>query len=244
MSITSRKLTQEQDGIPGWIAYPNTPGRHPGVMMLHHAPGLTGDYKINASLLASLGFTVLVPSLYNMLGVPGDHHLGQGAEIQAKHGDADFLRVIGDAWRYLAARPDTDPERTAVIGHCLGGRLGIPFAADTPKLRALVLYYATIRDEPANPMRPRHSFDTAKLIKCATLVLYGGRDHLTSNQTQLQLWQSFIAGGAPLEWHFFSHGNHGFAGPDSAGFQPELAQRAWPLVTDFLQRVLCEPAQA
>ncbi|MBI3057429.1 MAG: dienelactone hydrolase family protein, partial [Betaproteobacteria bacterium] len=82
MSITLRKLTQEQDGIPGWIAHPDGHGRHPGVMMLHHAPGLTGDYKINASLLAGLGFTVLVPSLYNMLGVSGEHHLGQGAEIQ------------------------------------------------------------------------------------------------------------------------------------------------------------------
>ena len=212
MSITSRKLTQDEDGIPGWIAHPNTRGRHPGVMMLHHAPGLTGDYKINASLLAQFGFTVLVPGVYNMLGVPGDHHLSQGAEIQAKYSDADFLRVIGDAWRYLAARPDTDPDRTAVIGHCLGGRLGIPFAADTPKLRAL--------------------------------VLYGGCDRLTSNKTQLQLWQSFIEGGAPLEWHFFSHGNHGFAGPDSVGFQPELAQLVWPLVTDFLQRVLGAPAQA
>jgi carboxymethylenebutenolidase len=238
MSITSRRLSKEEDGIPGWIAYPNTRGRHPGVMMLHHAPGLTGDYKINASLLAQLGFTVLVPSVYNMLGVPGDHHLTQGAEIQAKYGDADFLRVIGEAWRYLAARPDTDPERTAVIGHCLGGRLGIPFAADTPQLKALVLYYASIRDEPVTPMRPRHSVDSAKLIKCATMVLYGGSDRLTSNQTQLQLWQSFIAAGAPLEWHFFAHGNHGFAGPDSVGYQHELAQLVWPLVTEFLQRVL------
>ena len=238
MSITLRKLTQEQDGIPGWIAHPNTRGRSPGVMMLHHEPGLTGDYKTNASLLAQLGFTVLVPSVYNMLGVPGDHHHTQGAEIQAKYGDADFLRVIGEAWRYLAARPDTDPDRTAVIGHCMGGRLGIPFAADTPQLRALVLYYASIRDEPVSPMRPRHPVDTAGLIKCATMVIYGGSDRLTSNQTQLRLWQSFMAGGTPLEWHFFAHGNHGFAGPDSAEYQPELGQLVWPLVTGFLQRTL------
>lgn len=43
MSITLRKLTKEQDGIPGWIAHPDTPGRYPGVLMLHHVPGLTGD---------------------------------------------------------------------------------------------------------------------------------------------------------------------------------------------------------
>ena len=49
---------------------------------------------------------------------------------------------------------------------------------------------ANIRSRmPVSPMRPRHSFDTAKLIKCPTLVLYGGCDRLTSNKTQLQLWQ-------------------------------------------------------
>ena len=244
MSITLRKLSPEQDGIPGWIAEPHSGGRHPGIMMLHHAPGLTGDYKTNAALLAQLGFVVIVPSLYNMLGVPGDHHLTQGAEIQAKYGDADFLRVINTAWRYLASRPDTDPERTGVIGHCLGGRLGIPFAADTTQLRALVLFYASVREEPVTLMRPRHSADTAKLIKCPTMVLYGGCDRVTSNPTQLQLWQSFMAGGTPLEWHFFAQGKHGFASPDSEGYQPELGMLVWPLVTEFLQRVLGGPAQS
>ena len=175
MTITARRLTHEQDGIPGWIAHPNTPGRHPGVMMLHHAPGLTGDYKFNSALLAQMGFTVLVPGMYNMLGVPGDNHLDMGPEIQSKNGDREFLAVCLQAWNWLRARSDTDPERTGIIGHCLGGRLGIPFAADNPGLRALVLFYATIRDDAVTPMRPRHSFDTAKLVKCPTKI---GRAHV------------------------------------------------------------------
>ena len=238
MSVTLRRLTLEQDGIPGWIAHPLTEARRPAVLMLHHAPGLTGDYKANAALLAQLGFTVMVPNLYNMLGIPGDNHHGQGPEIQTRHGDADFLHVIGEAWRALAARPDVDPEHIAVMGHCLGGRLAIPFAADTPAVRSLVLYYATIRDDAVSELRPRHPFETAKLVKCPSLVFYGGSDHLTVPAIQLRLWQSFVDGGAPLEWHYFGDGAHGFANPDYQFYQPDFSQLAWRLTCDFLERRL------
>lgn len=238
MTITTRKLDQIQDGIAGWIAHPNSAGRHPGVMMVHHAPGLTGDYKFHAAALARLGFTVLVPGVYNMLGIAGDHHHTMGAEIQAKHGDADFLAVLDTAWNWLRSRPDTDPQRTAFIGHCLGGRLGIPFAADHPQLAALVLFYATIRDQERTAMRPRHSFDTAKLVNCPALVFYGGNDRLTPNAIQQKLWQRFLDGATPLEWHFFAQGLHGFANHDSDGYQPEFAEISTALMTGFLQRTL------
>jgi len=32
MTIAARMLTQEQDGIPGYIAHPEGPGQRPGVM--------------------------------------------------------------------------------------------------------------------------------------------------------------------------------------------------------------------
>jgi len=37
--------------------------------MVHHAHGVTADYKIDAYRLAQLGFNVLAPSLFNMFGV-------------------------------------------------------------------------------------------------------------------------------------------------------------------------------
>lgn len=238
MNYVWKRLTQEQDGIPAWLAHPAAPGRYPAILMLHHAPGLTGDYKAEAALLAKAGYTVLVPNLFNMLGVAGDHHMGQGPAIQAKHGDADFLEVIGKAYRFLASRGDVDPERIGAIGHCMGGRLAIPFAADTPALRALVLYYATIRDELVTEMRPRHSFETARKVKCATQVVYGGRDHLTPVEIQLKLWRAFVDGGAPLEWHYLSGALHGFANQDSEWYQPELAFHMRPVTLGFFDRIL------
>jgi dienelactone hydrolase len=130
----------------------------------------------------------------------------------------------------------SDPARTAAIGHCMGGRLLIPFAADHPQLRAIVLYYPSVRDEPETPHRPRHAFKLAKILKCASLVFCGGKDYIATPAIQGPLWQSFIANGQPVEWHFWSDANHGFRHPDNDGFQPHYADLAWPLVTDFLQR--------
>ncbi len=162
MRIVARRLAQEDDGIPGYMALPEDGARRLGVLMVHHANGVTGDYKIDAYRLAEFGFNVLVPSLFNMFGVAGTDHIGQGADLQAKHGDGEFLEKIAEAWHYLTERMNADPARTAAIGHCMGGRLLIPFAADHPQLRAVVLYYPSIRDEPETSHRPRHAFAFAR----------------------------------------------------------------------------------
>ena len=62
--------------------------------------------------------------------------------------------------------------------------------------------------------------------------------HAHGVTAQGSLWQSFIANGRLVEWHFFSDANHGFRHPDNADFQPHYADLTWPLVTDFLQRTV------
>jgi carboxymethylenebutenolidase len=238
MTIVARMLTQEQDGIPGYMAHPEGADRRPGVLMVHHAHGVTADYKIDAYRLAQQGFNVFVPSLFNMFGVIGTNHIGQGADLQAKHGDTEFLGKMDEAWRHLTGPMKSDPARTAAIGHCMGGRLLIPFAADRRELRAIVLYYPSVRDEPETPHRPRHAFKLARTLTCASLVFCGGKDYIATPAIQAPLWQSFMANGRLVEWHSFSDANHGFRHPDSEGFQPHYADLVWPLVTDFLHRAV------
>jgi dienelactone hydrolase len=188
MNAVARRLTLEDDGIPGYAAYPEGAGpggaARPGVMLVHHAHGITGDYKIDAYRLAQLGYTVLVPSLFNMFGVGGTNHISQGADLQAKHGDTEFLGKMTEAWTYLTTRLGADPARTAAIGHCMGGRLLIPFAADNPRLRAIVLYYPSVRDEPETPHRPRHAFELARTLTCASQVFCGGKDYIATPAIQ------------------------------------------------------------
>lgn len=238
MTITARRVTLEQDGIPGYMAHPDGPGTRPGIMMVHHAHGVTADYKIDAYRLAQLGYNVLAPDFFNMFGIPGTNHIGAGADLQAKHGDTEFLVKMDEAWQYLIDRMRSDPDRMAGIGHCMGGRLLIPFAADHPRLRALVLYYPSVRDEPETSHRPRQAFNVAPTLQCATLVFAAGLDYIATPAIQAPLWEAFRANGKPVEWHYFSDAHHGFRHPDNEGFQPHYADVAWPLVTEFLQRRL------
>jgi len=173
-----------------------------------------------------------------MFGIAGTTHIGMGADLQAKHGDDEFLGKMDEAWRYLIDRLHTDPARTGCIGHCMGGRLLIPFASDHPSVKAIVLYYPSVRDEPETSHRPRHAFHLAKTLQCASLVFAAGQDYIATPAIQGPLWQSFIANGKLVEWHFFSDANHGFRHPDSAGFQPYYADLTWPLTTSFLQRTV------
>src|SRR5207247_1005599 len=151
MRVVARRLTLEEDGIPGYVAHPEGGGRRPGVMMVLHAHGLTADH---------------------------------------------------------------------------------------PQVRAIVLYYPSVRDEPETSHRPRHAFALARTLRCASLVFCAGKDYIATPAIQGPLWQSFTANGQLLEWHFFSDANHGFRHPDNDGYQPHYADLAWPLVTSFLERTV------
>jgi len=241
-TIKTRRLYQDKDGIEGYIAHAEQAQKGPALLLIHQHSGLTGYLKTAAYRFAQLGYTTVVPNLYHMLGYAAETHIDKGTEIQNKTPDPDFVRVIDQGWRYCLSRDDVDRSRVGVIGYCMGGRIGIHFVAATRAVRAFVAYYPSVREEPPTPIRPRHPYDAAREIKCPSMVLYGGNDRTSTFAIQQKVMESFHANGQPLEWHYFHFGNHGFASTESDGYQPYLADLAWPLVTEFLGRELISPA--
>jgi len=224
VNIVERPLITSEDPIPGYLAYPDRGERGPALLLVHQNTGVTDYIKIEALNFAKLGFTTVVPNLYELLGFPSVTHIHTGREIQAKTSDAEFVRVIREGWRYLHSRSDVDPNRIAVSGYCMGGRIGIHFVAATPRVRSFVGYYPTVRDEPVTEMRPRPPWEAARLIHCPSIVLYGAHDRVTTVSIQERMWQAFLANGQSLEWHFFPFGGHGFVDPGAVGYQPHAAE--------------------
>ena len=232
MKIIARALLAGKDGIPGYIAHPERPDRGPALLIVHHQFGVTGHLKSVACNFAQLGYTTVIPDIYDLLGS------SERANVQKTTTDGQFVQTIDQGWRYLLGREDVDRARVGVVGYCMGGRLAIHFVAATPDVRAFVGYYPSVRDEPPSDLRPRHPNDAAREVKCPSLILFGGQDHVTLVPVQERLWASFRQNGQPLEWHFFSHAGHGFALADGDGYDPRLAGLTWPLVADFLGREL------
>ena len=236
--IVEYKLTAEEHGLSGYIAYPerSTPG--PALLLVHQYTGLTGYIKIEARKFAKLGYTTIIPSLWDNLGHPFVTHIHLGAALQRETSDADFLRVIRQAWDFLLARPDVDPKRAAVAGYCMGGRVAVHFVAATPEVRAFVGYYPTVRDEPVTELRPRRPWEAAADFKCPSIILlYGADETVSQRPVQELLWAALMDNGQRLEWHYFAMGGHGFIDPD-AFYDPHVGELAWPLVVDFLEREL------
>src|SRR5215813_11839224 len=182
--VITRPLKEDQDGIPGYVAFPEREEKGPGLLLIHQHSGLTGYLKTAAYRFVRLGYTTVVPNLYHMLGYPAETHIDKGTEIQNKTPDPDFIRVIDQGWRYVCKRHDVNASRAGVVGFCMGGRLGIHFVAATPAVRAFIGYYPSVRDEEPNRLRPRHPCDTARDIKCPTLIYYGAKDHVSSLKIQ------------------------------------------------------------
>ena len=103
--------------------------------------------KVNVCNFAKLGYTTIVPDLYKMLGESDGVH-----EAQKKTTDGQFVEILN---RSLALSNHADPKSTAkrcaVVGYCMGGRIGIHFVAATPErsgFRRLLSIGARRRTEP------------------------------------------------------------------------------------------------
>src|SRR5215510_1838904 len=103
MKIINRDLNAEKEGVPGYLAYPDRKEPGPGVMIVHHHFGVTGNMKVNVCNFAKLGYSTIVPDLYKMLGAADGVH-----EAQKKTTDGQFVEVINGAWCYLTGRNDVD----------------------------------------------------------------------------------------------------------------------------------------
>jgi carboxymethylenebutenolidase len=233
MKIINRDLSAEKDGIPGYIAHPDRKEPGPGVMIVHHHYGVTGNMKVNVCNFAKLGYTTIVPDLYKMLGAADGVH-----EAQKTTSDGQFVENLNRAWHYLGNRSDVDAKRCAVVGYCMGGRIGIHFVAATPSVRGFVGYYPSVRDEGPSKLRPRHPDDAVKDFKCPSQIFFGAQDHVASIPVQQRLMASFQSNGQSVDWHFFHRAGHGFAMADGECYDPKLAELAWDLVEDFLSREL------
>jgi carboxymethylenebutenolidase len=238
MATEIKKFTLDQDGVAGYLATPRRATRGPAIFVIHHNHGLTEELRLDAYDFAERGYTVFIPNMYQLIGIPGPILPGQGQDIQKVKSDPEFLRAINRGWDFLLARPEVHPRRVAVLAYCMGARLGVHFVAATPSVRAFAAYYPSIKEEPETKIRPRHALKAVSEIKCPMMVVFGGNDEVVSNDMQLRVWQALLASNPRFEWHFYSYGKHGLAAPASEWHQPDLARRIRPITLDFLAREL------
>jgi len=229
---------QYRDGktnLKGFVALDNqSDHKRPGILVMPEAFGLGVQAKNRALRLASLGYTA----------VAGDPY-GDGLEVSdlqeaIKHAGAlrednnKFRKRIRAGLDALSALPETDTDRMAVIGYCMGGTCSLEMARDGAPVRGVVSFHGAL--ETAEPAK------AGKLV-AKILVCHGADDPFVPVEQVNAFEAEMTAAGA--NWQVISYGNtvHSFTNPEADGsiegicYNQQADERSWQAMRAFFAEI-------
>lgn len=199
---TVRELIPIPD--PGRTLWFGEPGAHV-VVVLHDWYGRTPGLDPFATALASRGFRVAVPDLYDGVCTTDS---ATASELMTGLDAATALSLVDDAvLDARAARPDA---RVGVVGFSMGGRLALRHA-QAGGADAAVAYYATL--PPSEP----------GVIPAPVLLHWAERDEWDEGEDPESFVGHLKEHGTPVREHTYVGTVHGFA---NATFRERLNAQA------------------
>jgi carboxymethylenebutenolidase len=216
---------QGNDAANAYLAYKNTEGRRPGVLVLHESRGLSPYIEDVARRLALADFIALAPDgLSSVGGYPGDED--KGADLFKKVDPGTMSADFRAAALWLKTSPSCTG-KIGIIGFGSGGgmanQLAVRMGAD---LAVAVSFYG------AQP-----SADDAARIKSPLLAHYAELDiPVTSG------WPAFdaalTAAHVPHEAYVYRGTNHGFHNDTTPHYDEPAAKLSWQRTLAWLNKYL------
>lgn len=208
--------------------------KRPGILVMPEAFGLGKQAKDRALRLASLGYAALAGDPY-----------GNGLEVSdleeaIKHAGAiradttKFRQRIRAGLDTLAALPQVDTDRLAVIGYCMGGTCSLEMARDGAPLKGVISFHGALETE-----RPAESGK----VQAKILVCHGADDPFVPVE-QLNAFEAEMT-KAGVNWQVISYGNtvHSFTNPEADGsiegicYNKQSDERSWKAMRAFFDEI-------
>jgi carboxymethylenebutenolidase len=203
----------------GYLALPDGPGRHPGVVVIHEAYGLNENIKDIAGRFADQGYAALAVDLFggrNRAVCMARFMTGMLAGSVNRFGISDLKAAL----THLAGLPDVDPDRVGAIGFCMGGAFAIAWACTDSRLKAIAPFYG------ANP-RPLEAVRRA----CPIVASYPEQDFTSSAGSALG--EALDKYGVVHEIKIYPGARHSFFNDTSRAYHQEAAADSWKRVLKF-----------
>ena len=240
-------------------------GGGPGVLLLQEIFGFDEFLESRARLLASLGYSVLVPDVFwrveRNVSLGHDEaalqvafgYMGRFAEVPKDVTTADLVAALA----HLRTLPETIG-KVAVVGYCLGGRLAYEVAAASgptasgpdasgPTACGPDAYGPDACGPDACGPDACVSYygsgiagelDLAERVACPVLFHFGGSDPYLSRE-EIDAITAAFAGRPGTEVVVQEHAGHAFENSFAPMFSdPEAAAASWPVTLAFLDRTL------
>lgn len=232
VSVQAQRLTPVaySDGtqkLNGMVSAPS--GKNlPGVLILPAWKGIDNEAKQAAQDLSKEGYIAFIADIYGAGNIPADNAAAGKLAGQYKSDYKAYQHRIQLALEALI-KQGADPQKIAVIGYCFGGTGALEAARGGLAVQGAVSIHGGLARGAERPVSP---------ITAKVLVEHPADDKSVSKAD----YDNFIVemNTARADWQIitYAHSGHTFTNPESAEYNPLMAQRAWKHTLLFLEEVL------
>ncbi len=219
-------LPSGSETIAGYLAAPESPGKHPALVVIHEDWGLTDWVKEQTGKLAGQGYVALAVDLYRGQLA---HDPALAYELMVSTPPERALQDMKAAIQFLAARTDVNKDKIGSIGWSMGGKWSLLLAVNEPRLAACVSNYGSMPTDLADIQK----------IQAPVLGIFGADDR-TISESDVEAFESAMNDAhKSIDVKVYPNAGHGFENSDNKlGYREGAAEDAWQRTVTFLDQHL------
>jgi carboxymethylenebutenolidase len=234
------------DGLAdAYVALPDRGDRSPGVLLVMDAFGLRPRIEEMADRIAEHGYAVLAPNVFYRAG---RSPVLPFPDLSAEDGRKEFFRTVrplmdelmparvaADGEAYLDKLSEVADEPFAVLGYCMGARLGWRIAAAHPgRVAALAGFHAggLVTDDPQSP---HHS---AGSLRAEVYLGHADNDPGMTPEQIATLNAALEEAGVTHSAEVYAGARHGFTMRDTPAYDEQACERHFAALFELLERTL------
>lgn len=214
-----------------YIAAPEGANRHPGIILLQEAFGITSHIRAVANRMASEGYVVIVPELFHRTA-PGIEFDQNNLEATKPHYTAVTTETIQEdvraCYTWLQQQDNVMKEKIGSIGFCLGGRASFITNFTVPLSAAITYYGSGIQNMT----------DKIKDLHAPHLFIWGGQDQHILPEHVAAVAEGMKQANKPYVNVVISYAGHAFNNNQRANYNAQASKEAWAISMAFFKNKL------
>lgn len=243
-ALITKAVSYEHNGVQleGYVAYDEakvTPGKTPGILLIHEWWGLNEYAKSRTRELAEMGYVAFAADMYGKGEVTEDPK--RAGELAGQFYGKPLMAERAQAGlNQLKKIESVDTSKLAAIGFCFGGSTSQALALSGAPLAGIVSFHGAPEPAPA---------DVKGKIKTKFLLLNGSIDPMVSAQTRADHEKTLEAAGIDYQSIDYSGAVHAFTNPGAdkmaetagltgkIGYNEVAAKRSWQQMGIFFDEI-------